>query len=110
LRACDLYESGKLDDLEARLIDRFSPPLRPEQVQRCLVDTIARLNDARVSTYLPVLIERAVTDQLQAEVRHPALATLQPTPPSPVPRATGRTTQHHDDACDGATSGIAVSL
>jgi len=70
VRSKDLYESGKLDDLEARLMIRFSPPLRPELVQRCLVETVVRFADARVRAYLPVLIERAATDQLHTEVRH----------------------------------------
>ena len=78
VRSCDLYEAGRLGDLEARLMTRFSPPLRPEQVQRCLVETVVRFDEARVRAYLPVLIERAATDQLHTEVRHlPAAAIKQ---------------------------------
>jgi hypothetical protein len=57
-----------LPDLEARLIARFSPPLRPEAVQRCLGDVIAHFDTARVKTYLAVLIERRATDRLRAAV------------------------------------------
>ena len=66
--ACGLYESGKLSDLEARLLIRFCPPLRPDQVQRCLFETVVRLSNARVHAYLPVLIERAAIKHLQAVV------------------------------------------
>ncbi len=57
----DSLESRKLDYLEAQLIARFSPPLRPEEVQRCLIDCIASYESARVRSYLPVLIEREAT-------------------------------------------------
>jgi hypothetical protein len=110
VRPCDLYESGKLGDLEARLMARFSPPLRPEHVQRCLVETVVRLNDARVRTYLPILIERAVTDQLQGEVRHQPSATLQSTRHSLVPTAAVRATQQHDHPGSRTTSGSVASL
>ena len=30
----DAYAAGRLDDVEERLIVRFCPPLRPEEVQR----------------------------------------------------------------------------
>ncbi len=60
----DSLESRKLDYLEAQLIARFSPPLRPEEVQRCLIDCIASYESARVRSYLPVLIEREATGRL----------------------------------------------
>ena len=63
------YEPHELADLEERLIDRFSPPLRPDEVQRCLAQSAASYQDARVRTYLPVLIERAAVERLQAIVR-----------------------------------------
>ena len=66
--SCELFESGKLRDLETRLVRRFSPPLRPEHVQRCLVETVMRFEDAPVRAYLPVLIERAAITQLEASV------------------------------------------
>jgi hypothetical protein len=53
--------------VEARLVARFSPPLPPEAVKRCVLDCAAMFEGARVRTYLPVLIERAAADRL-AEV------------------------------------------
>ena len=90
----DSGESGKLRGVEARLIARFSPPLRPEDVQRCLLETIVSFQDARVRTYLSVLVERVAADRLQAaalaaasvetwvtaEVELPSSATAQPVP------------------------------
>jgi hypothetical protein len=66
----ELYGSAALIDLETRLIARFSPPLRPEEVQRCLIDAVASLATARIQTYLPVLIERAATDRLRLALAH----------------------------------------
>jgi hypothetical protein len=65
MNADDLDPSGSLGPLEAKLLARFSPPLRPEEVQRCLLDTVAVFSTARIRTYLPLLIERAVRDRLQ---------------------------------------------
>ena len=69
MSALESHEPGQFGDLEERLIARFSPPLRPEEVQRCLAETIVSYQDARVKTYLPVLIERAAVDRLQAILR-----------------------------------------
>ena len=57
-----------LDRLEAQLVHKFSPPLRHEDVERCLVSCIAMFESAPVRMYLPLLIERAATDRLRAEV------------------------------------------
>jgi hypothetical protein len=61
-------QRGDLDRLEAKLIKRFSPPLRPEEVEHCLQSCIAMFESARVQTYVTLLIERAATDRLEAEV------------------------------------------
>ena len=61
----DSLESRKLEHLEAQLIARFSPPLRAEEVQRCLIDCVARYESAPVRLYLPVLIERDATERLR---------------------------------------------
>jgi hypothetical protein len=66
----ELYGSAALIDLEARLIAKFSPPLRPEEVQRYLIDAVASLATSRIQVYLPVLIERAATDRLRLAVAH----------------------------------------
>jgi hypothetical protein len=83
----EIYGSGALTDLETRLIDRFSPPLRPEQVQRCLNDAIARFATARIQAYRLVLTERAATDRLRLAVAQQpsrdnnAPSRLDPQPP-----------------------------
>jgi hypothetical protein len=46
------YSSGALIGVQARLIGLFSTPLRPEQVQRRLLDAVASMATARVETYL----------------------------------------------------------
>jgi hypothetical protein len=66
------HEQDPFGDLEARLIARFSPPLRPEAVRRTLAQSVASFHDARVRTYLPVLVERAAVDRLQTIVRRRA--------------------------------------
>jgi hypothetical protein len=59
----------ELDGLEERLIARFSPPLRPDDVKRCLARSAASFRDARVRIHLPILVERAAVEQLQAIAR-----------------------------------------
>jgi hypothetical protein len=61
-------DTDELRRVEARLIARFSPPLRPEEVERLLLDSVARFDGARVTAFLPVLIERAAVDRLQAAI------------------------------------------
>ena len=56
----------KFERLESQLIAEFSPPLRPEEIQRCLVACITTYQHAVVRDYLPVLIERAARDQLRS--------------------------------------------
>ena len=62
-------ESRKFRHLEARLLAEFSPPLRPEDVQRCLIDRLATYESARVRAYVPVLVEREVTELLRRMCR-----------------------------------------
>jgi hypothetical protein len=65
----DSLQHNELDRLETRLMARFSPPLRPELVQRCLIDCRAMFESARVRTYVTLLTERAATDRLRAELQ-----------------------------------------
>jgi hypothetical protein len=58
-------EAGDLSSLEARLLTRFSQ-LDPDEVRRCVGDSAAEFEAARVRTYLAVLIERAAIDRLRA--------------------------------------------
>ena len=62
----DSYAAGQLDDVEERLLVRFCPPLRPDEVQRHLVEVIGAFEHARVRTYLPILVERAAARRLEA--------------------------------------------
>jgi len=52
--------------VESLLLADYSPPLRPEQVRRCLIDCILEFEGASVRTYLPVLIEREARVRLRA--------------------------------------------
>ena len=63
------HDPHPFDDLEQRLMTRFSPPLRPDDVRRRLAETAVSFEDARVTAYLPLLIERAAVDHLLAVVR-----------------------------------------
>ena len=65
LRKTDPLDLPGFDNLEARLIARFSPPLHPQEVQRSLIDCAASYGSARVRSYLPVLIERDATRRLR---------------------------------------------
>ena len=65
----DPPEWRELRHLEAQLIAMFSPPLRPEEVQRCLFDCVARDESAHVRQFLPVLIEREARQRLRDLVR-----------------------------------------
>ena len=57
-------EAGDLSYLEARLLSRFSQ-LHADEVRRCLRDSVAQFDGARIRTFLAVLIERAATDRLR---------------------------------------------
>ncbi|HLM65439.1 MAG TPA: hypothetical protein VK306_14155 [Acidimicrobiales bacterium] len=53
-----------------RLGDEFAGTLGPESIERYITDSRARLeNGARVTTWLPVLIERLTRDRLRALAR-----------------------------------------
>ena len=72
----DAYAAGELGDVEARLMVRFAPPLRPEEVQRHLREALGSFEEAAVRIYLPILVERATARRLEAAVAaRPALVT-----------------------------------
>ena len=59
--------------LEPRMSSRFSR-LHPDDVRRCVRrDSMAQLADARIRTYLAVLIERDATDRLRVLERAMAI-------------------------------------
>jgi hypothetical protein len=59
-----MSEPGDLSDVEARLLYKFSR-LDPDEVRRCLSDSMAEFESARIRNFLVVLIERATTDRLR---------------------------------------------
>ena len=63
------HEPQVASPVEQRLIAEFCPPLRPEEVQRCLADAAVAFQDARVTTYVPILIERAAVERLRLILR-----------------------------------------
>ena len=65
----DQPERQMLGDLEERLIARFSPAVRPDDIRRCVAQIAVGYEDARVRTYLAILIERGAQERLQAIVR-----------------------------------------
>jgi hypothetical protein len=69
----DPHELDDLARLEQRLIDRFSPPLPPDQVRRAVLEATARFDTAVVRTYLPLLIERDAVTRLRAALEATAL-------------------------------------
>lgn len=64
----DLSVVTEYEVVESLLLADYSPPLQPEQVRRCLVDSILDFEGASVRTYLPVLIEREARVRLRALV------------------------------------------
>ena len=76
----DAYAAGRLDAVEERLIVRFCPRLRPEEVQRHLVDVIGSFEHTLVRNYLPILVERATARRLEL--------LLASRPPARRPRCT----------------------
>lgn len=54
-----------LADAEARLVDRWSAEGVPaEHVERLVADARERLAGARISAFLPILVERSVRNAL----------------------------------------------
>jgi hypothetical protein len=66
-------DMGDLERLETQLIAEFSPPLRPDEIRRHLLERVASYQSAVVRTYLPILIERETSARLRELVatRHP---------------------------------------
>jgi hypothetical protein len=82
---------GFLARLELGLRQRFSPPLRPELIQRCLLECLAEFDDAPVQQFVPILVERMAVDQLSALVARSEFAKA--TPSNVVPIAAARMSQ-----------------
>jgi hypothetical protein len=61
----DTSDMGDLERLETQLIAEFSPPLRPDEIRRQLLQCVASYQSAVVRTYLPMLIERETRERLR---------------------------------------------
>jgi hypothetical protein len=62
----DPLEAYEMAHVERRLIADFSPAIRPEEVQRCVRDVVARFDAATIRKYVPLLVERIARGRLQA--------------------------------------------
>jgi hypothetical protein len=51
---------------ERRLVERFCPPLREADVNRCLMEAWLALADAPVRRFVPILAERLARERLRA--------------------------------------------
>jgi hypothetical protein len=65
----DPLEAVEMAQVERRLITDFSPAIRPEEVQRCVRDVVARFDAATIRKYVPLLVERVARGRLQAARR-----------------------------------------
>jgi hypothetical protein len=61
----DPLEAHEMAQVEQRLIAELSPAIRPEEVQRCVRDVIARFAAATIRTYVSLLVERIARDELK---------------------------------------------
>jgi hypothetical protein len=62
----DPLEANEVAQVERRLIAELTPAVRPEEVQRCVRDVVARFDAATVRRYVPLLVERIARERLQA--------------------------------------------
>ena len=62
----DLTERSELSALADRLVLRFCPPLRADEVRRCTFEVVAEFVDAPVRTYVALLAERIAVTRLTA--------------------------------------------
>src|SRR5215831_9713365 len=61
--------SDELADRAEHLRSEFSPMLAPEVIDREVDEASAEFRDARVTTYVPILIERLTRDRLKTRAR-----------------------------------------
>jgi hypothetical protein len=65
----DPLEANEVAQVERRLIAELSPVVRPEEVQRCVFDVVARFDSATIRKYVPLLVERIARERLRAAQR-----------------------------------------
>jgi hypothetical protein len=60
----DLQVSAQLRDVESRLVHLYAAGDGEERVRQAVATNRARFADARVRTFVPILVERAVRAEL----------------------------------------------
>ncbi len=60
----DLQVSAQLRDVESRLVSLYAAEDGEERVRQVVAANRARFADARVRTFVPILVERAVRAEL----------------------------------------------
>jgi hypothetical protein len=73
--------TGEFADVYERLAVRFVPPLRFNDVRRCIEDAAATFASAPIRTYVVVLVERIATDRLRAAVEARQVVPVRPDRP-----------------------------
>lgn len=57
---------GGLSDLRGRLHREYDDRVDPDEVERAIVECSRDFSDARITTYVPVLVEKQVRDRLRS--------------------------------------------
>jgi hypothetical protein len=77
MTATELLDHGDLIALEERLLARFGERLGVDEVRYSLHEAVSEFEQARIRTFLAVLIERSATDKLRGLERlSPAASPL----------------------------------
>ncbi len=61
---------GDLQDVAHGVHQRFDEELDPEAVDECLARVAAEFTDAKVRSFVPLLVRRYVSDELQDRLTH----------------------------------------
>lgn len=58
-------EQSQLDQVERALLTKYGDRVPPEQISADVRAGLAEFADARIRTFLPVLLQKRLTDQLR---------------------------------------------
>ena len=61
---------GDLEDVAQGVHQEFDEKLDPRTVDECLARVAAEFTDARVRSFVPLLVRRYVSDELQERLEH----------------------------------------
>ncbi|MBC7559204.1 MAG: hypothetical protein H7270_07560 [Dermatophilaceae bacterium] len=61
---------GDLQDVAHRVHEEFDGKLDPRAVDECLARVAAEFTDAKVRSFVPLLVRRYVSDELQGRLEH----------------------------------------